>query len=53
MFWGCIGFYGPGELVEVDGGIDRHRYIQMMRDNLPHSVENIFGDAQHFLYLPT
>lgn len=48
MFWGCIGIHGPGELVEVQGGIDRHRYIQLLEDNLRQSVGNIFGDEDEF-----
>ena len=49
MCWGCVGFYGPGELVEVDGAINSERYIEVLRENLRQSVENIFGDEQFFI----
>lgn len=47
--WGCIRFHGPGELVEVVGGIDRHRCIDIFQENQHQSVKNIFGDSQDFV----
>ncbi len=48
MFWGCIGIYGPGELVVVPGRINSDVYINVLQDNLAQSVENIFGDRETF-----
>ena len=48
MFWGCIGIHGPGELVQVQGKINSDAYIAILRDHLPQSVENIFGDRRMF-----
>ena len=42
MFWGCIGFGGRGHLVEIDGNMNRHRYIQVLQDHLIPSAADIF-----------
>ena len=47
MFWGVIGLYGVGELVEVEHTMNRLDYIQILEDNLCLSIERIFGDEQH------
>lgn len=47
MVWGVIGYYGVGNLVEVQATMDRHRYINLLQDNLRESAENIFGDRNH------
>lgn len=44
MFWGCVGIHGPGEPVLVPGWIDSQAYIQVLCDNLPQLVEDIFGE---------
>lgn len=44
MFWGCIGYGGRGHLVEIDGNINRHVYIQVLQDHLMPSAIEIFNE---------
>lgn len=44
MFWGCIGYHGVGQLVELHGRVNAAAYIEVLQGNLAASVENIFGD---------
>ena len=34
MVWGCISATGVGELVFIDGIMDKHKYLQLLKDNL-------------------
>ena len=43
MFWGCIGFGRAGNLVEVQGNMDRHNYIDILQQHLLPSASDIFG----------
>lgn len=47
MVWGCIGYYGIGNLVLVDGNMDHAQYRDILDGNLFSSVENIFGYREH------
>lgn len=47
MVWGVIGYYGVGNLVEVEATMDRHQYINLLENNLRESAGNIFGDQDH------
>ena len=47
MVWGCVGIYGVGDLVVVDGNMDSAKYREILDSHLFPSIGNIFGDAQH------
>ena len=34
MIWGCISHYGEGKITTVNGTINRHKYIDILEDNL-------------------
>ena len=34
MIWGCISHYGMGTVTTVNGTINRHKYIEIFKDNL-------------------
>jgi hypothetical protein len=34
MIWGCISQYGVGTITTVNGTINRHKYIEILEDNL-------------------
>ena len=34
MSWGCISHYGVGTITTVNGMINRHKYIEILEDNL-------------------
>jgi transposase len=34
MIWGCISHYGMGAIMTVNGTINRHKYIEILEDNL-------------------
>ena len=34
MIWGCISHYGVGTITTVNGMINRHKYIEILEDNL-------------------
>ena len=34
MIWGCITYHGVGTITTVDGTINRHKYIEILEDNL-------------------
>ena len=46
MFWGCIGFGGRGHLVETEGNMNRHAYIDILQNHLMSSAEEMFGEPQ-------
>lgn len=47
MVWGCIGQYGVGDLVVVDGNLNNVQYRDILNEHLISSVENIFGDREY------
>ena len=34
MIWGCITWHGVGTITTVDGTINRHKYIEILENNL-------------------
>ena len=40
MFWGCIGWFGVGPLVLLEGNVTSDDYIQVLNDNLLPLVEH-------------
>ena len=40
MVWGCMGWNGVGQLVEVQGNMDANQYVEILEENL----EESFGD---------
>lgn len=44
MVWGCISFYGVGDLAFVDGTMNSRRYIQVLEQHLQPSVHRLFGN---------
>ena len=46
MFWGCIGYHGVGELVEVTQTMNSVNFVNLLDENLLDSIENIFGDRR-------
>jgi hypothetical protein len=53
MLWGCIGIHGVRDLVLVPGRINSEVYTGILHDNLPQSVEHIFGDRNTLSCVPT
>ena len=49
MVWGCVGYYGVGELVVLEENVTAAAYIRTLDQYLLSSVENIFGDRQHHI----
>lgn len=41
MVWGCVSASGVGELVFIDGIMDKHKYLQLLKDNLRKSAEKL------------
>jgi len=41
MVWGCINFFGTGNLVIIDGTLNSVKYINLLANNLQSSVEKI------------
>ena len=44
MVWGCVTVHGVGELVVINGNINKQVYINVLDENLLQSMENTFGD---------
>jgi hypothetical protein len=44
MFWGCIAYYGVGNLVAIDGNMNTDKYISVLDDNLWPVVVRHFSD---------
>ena len=41
MVWGCIGWNGFGELVEVEGKINAEQYCAILQDGMVESFEKL------------
>ena len=41
MVWGCMSAYGVGELVFIDEYMDKLKYLQILKENLKKSAENM------------
>ena len=49
MVWGAIHHGGRSELVVVDGAMNRHKYIQILRNQMLRWVTGVFG--RNFVYV--
>ena len=49
MVWGAIHHGGRSELIVVDGAMNRHRYIQILRNQMLPSATGVFG--RYFVFL--
>ena len=49
MVWGAIHHGGRSELVVVDGAMNRHRYIQILRNQMLPWATGVFG--RNFVYI--
>ena len=41
MVWGCMGWNGVGELVEVQGKMNAEQYCEILEDGMKESFENL------------
>jgi len=41
MVWGCISNKGMGELVVIHGILDKNKYLNILKDNLIKSANNM------------
>jgi len=41
MVWGCISNKGVGELVFIHGILDKNKYLNILKDNLIKSANNM------------
>jgi len=49
MIWGCISSKGVGELVFIDGILDKNKYLSILKDNLIKSANmNIRGSFKFY-----
>ena len=49
MVWGCFSYYGVGNLVFIDGIMDKFGYLKILRENLKASAEKMgISDSFHF-----
>ena len=39
IVWGCMSAYGVRNLVFIDGIMDRHKYLDILKDNLEDSAK--------------
>ena len=39
MVWGCMGWNGVGQLVEVEGRMDANQYVDILENHLLPSIE--------------
>lgn len=50
MVWGCMSAQGVGKLVFIDGTMDKHLYLSILKDNLHSSAEKMGMSSNHFLF---
>jgi hypothetical protein len=49
MIWGCMAYYGVGNIAFIDGTMNASNYIEVLRSNLPHSALKLaINDSYHF-----
>ena len=49
MIWGCMGLYGVGKLVEVQGKMDAKQYCEILDDGLVESFEKLgMEEGEHY-----
>lgn len=41
MFWGCFSYEGVGNLVVIDGKMDKYQYVSILADNLSDSADKL------------
>ena len=41
MFWGCFSYEGMGELVVIDGKMDKWKYLEILKTHLKNSIEKM------------
>ena len=46
MVWGCMGWEGVGNLVEVEGRMNGEQYVNILDGNLLESMENLLLDPE-------
>ena len=46
MVWGCMGWEGVGNLVEVEGRMNGEQYVDILDGNLLESMENLLLDPE-------
>jgi transposase len=49
MVWGCLSYFGVGELAFVDGNMNSRKYIDVLDNYLWPTVHSIFGDERWVL----
>jgi len=49
LVWGCFSSHGVGKLVFIDGIMDHKMYINILKENLKKSAEDM-GIGQHFYF---
>lgn len=45
MFWGCISSNGAGDLVPIDGTMNRHKYLDILDNHAFQSGDKIIGES--------
>jgi transposase len=50
MVWGCMSFYGVGNLVRIDGGLNAELYCNILQEDLASSVEFYGGKLENFIF---
>ena len=49
MVWGCVSYFGTGDLVFVDGNMNSQKYIQVLDNHLKPSADRLFGQYRWVL----
>jgi transposase len=47
MVWGCVSNFGVGELVFINGILDKNKYLNILKNNLKKSAPNM-GIMENF-----
>ena len=50
MVWGCMGWNGPGILVEVEGKMDATQYVDILKEGLLESIEKLGIPREDFIF---
>ena len=46
MVWGCMGWEGVGNMVEVEGRMNGEQYVDILDNNLLQSMNNLLVDPE-------